>query len=207
MSVPVLVVPTGVANLASVFAGLRRAGGEPRLARGPEEVSRADRVVLPGVGAFGPAMTRLRAGGWDKALLARVAADRPLLAVCLGLHLLTRGSEETPGVAGLGVLDAEVVRLSPGEDARVPHMGWNKVIMGKGRPFPFGIAYYAHGYGIRREIEDCGMSWTVHRGLWMAAAARGALRAFQFHPELSGPYGAARLEEFVRPSTGVTSWS
>ena len=97
MSAPeVLVVPTGIANLASVEAGLRRAGARPRVARDAEAIAEAPLVLLPGVGAFGPGMQELRAHGLDRALRARIAAEKPLLAVCLGLQLLCERSEEAP---------------------------------------------------------------------------------------------------------------
>ena len=106
----VVVVPTGTANLASVLAGLRRAGADPVIARDPSEVVPAGRVVLPGVGTFGAAMATLEATGLVEVLRERVREGRPTLAVCVGMQLLAWSSEESPG-DGLGVVDAKVRRF------------------------------------------------------------------------------------------------
>ena len=196
MSAPVLVVPTGAANLASVCAGLRRAGAAPRIARDPGEVGGAERVVLPGVGAFGEAMARLRSGGWDEALRDRVGADRPLLAVCLGLQLLAATSEEGPGVAGLSVFDMEVAALDG--PVRVPHMGWNRVEPDGGSLLRPGFAYFAHGFAVARPPAGTIVSWTEYGGRRVAALERGAILGCQFHPELSGAWGRDLLARWVR---------
>ena len=107
----VAVCRTGTANLASVLAGLRRAGGAPRLTQAPGEILEAGHVMLPGVGSFGAAMETLRRSGTAEALKERMARERPTLAICVGLQLLCRASEESPGVPGLGLIDATITRF------------------------------------------------------------------------------------------------
>ena len=192
----VLVVPTGTANLASVLAGLRRAGAVPRVCEEPGPIERAAGVVLPGVGTFRAAVTRLQALGVVEALRTRLAADRPVLAVCVGLQVLCGRSEESPGVDGLGALDAEVAAFGPG--VRRPQMGWNRV-----RPQPAcrllqpGWAYFANGYRLGAAPRDCAVAWSAHGGPFIAAVERGGLTACQFHPELSGAWGLDLLERWV----------
>ena len=125
MTREVTVVRTGSANLASVVAALGRAGRTPGLVDDAGAVARAERLVLPGVGAFGAVMARLVELGLVEALTERIAAGRPTLAICLGLQVLAEGSEESPGVAGLGVVPGRVTRLPGG--VVVPQLGWNRV--------------------------------------------------------------------------------
>jgi imidazole glycerol phosphate synthase glutamine amidotransferase subunit len=191
----VVIVPTGVANTASVMAAFRRLGAEPRLAERAGEVAAASHVMLPGVGAFGPAMARLREHGLDAALQERIAADRPTISICVGHQLLFERSEESPGVAGLGVIPGEVGRFSGA--VRVPQFGWNRVRPEAGCDLlDEGYAYFANSY---RALEAPG--WRVargeHGGPFVAAVERGNVIGCQFHPELSGAYGAALLSRFL----------
>ena len=191
----VLIVPTGVANTASVMAAFRRLGAEPRLADRPDEIAAASHVMLPGVGAFGPAMARLREHGLDAALKERIAADRPTICICVGHQLLYERSEESPGVAGLGVIPGEVGRFAA--EVRVPQFGWNRVRPEEGCDLlEDGHAYFANSYR-----ATTARGWRVahgeHGGRFIAAAERGRVVGCQFHPELSGAYGAALLSRFL----------
>src|SRR5688572_21733124 len=139
----VSILQTGTANLGSVVAGLRRAGAAPRLVETRKDAEQAARLVLPGVGAFGASMARLESEGMADVLRARVEADRPLLAVCIGLHLLCRGSQESPGVEGLGVVETDVERFEG--NVRVPQIGWNVVEADAGfEAADSGYAYFAN---------------------------------------------------------------
>ncbi|MBK8481108.1 MAG: imidazole glycerol phosphate synthase subunit HisH [Proteobacteria bacterium] len=198
----VQVVRTGVANIASVLAGLRRLGAEPTLTEDPRAVAEARAVVLPGVGAFGAGMERLREAKLEGVLRERVAAGQPTLAVCLGLQLLCEGSEESPGVAGLGVLPSTVRRFSPAaqgpQPVRVPQLGWNEVLpQAEDGLLERGFAYFANSY--RLDSAPPGWAWarSEHGGPFVAALERGAVLACQFHPELSGPWGAALLGRWL----------
>ena len=129
----VAVVRTGSANLASVFVALERLGGVPRLVDRPDEVVAADRLVLPGVGAFASAMGVLERADLVEPVRAYAAAGRPLLAICLGFQLLAESSEEGGEVRGLGVIPGRVTRFA--SDVRVPQFGWNRVEWdGSGNP-------------------------------------------------------------------------
>ncbi len=192
----VLVVRTGTANLASVLAGLGRAGAVARLTDDPAEAAAADRVVLPGVGAFSAAMERLRERGMDAAVSERVRAGRPTLAVCLGLQLLAESSEESPGVAGLGLLSGKVTRFP--ETVRVPQLGWNRVEPSSGcRLLEAGFAFFANSYRLVDPPPGWEPAMSDHAGPFVAALERGPVLACQFHPELSGGWGLALLERWL----------
>lgn len=190
------VLHTGVANMASVRAGLRRAGAEPVVTRDPADLEGATHVMLPGVGAFGAGMATLRDTGLDGALLRHLGAGRPVLAICLGLQLLARRSEETPGVAGLGVLDVAVTRFP--DTVRVPQFGWNRVVPQPGiKWLREGHAYFANSYRIADIPEGWSGALGDHGGPFVAALERGSVLACQFHPELSGDWGQALLRRWL----------
>jgi imidazole glycerol phosphate synthase glutamine amidotransferase subunit len=193
----VVVVRTGTANLASVLAGLRRAGSEPVLTEDPAVVDQAQRLVLPGVGSFGAAMARLGEHGLVDVLRARLRAGRPVLAVCVGLQLLCTSSEESPGVAGLGIVDRCASRFSG--EVRVPQLGWNEVSPSSGCRLlnPGGHAYFANSFRLLDAPEGWEPAYAEHGDRFVAAFERGAQLACQFHPELSGPWGAELLKRWL----------
>ena len=191
----VAIVRTGTANLASVLAALGRLGAIPRVVEDAETVRTARRVVLPGVGHFGAAMQQLQAGGLADALRERLAAGAPLLAICLGLQLLAQGSDESPGTPGLGAIAGVATHLP--DTVRVPQLGWNLVVPDQqGGIVQEGHAYYANSYALRETPEGWAAARTVHGTPFLAAIARGPQLACQFHPELSGRWGAALLERW-----------
>ena len=197
------IVATGVANIASMAAALRRSGVDVELTDDAARVRDAARVVLPGVGSFGAGMARLTERGLVEAIVGRFAAERPLLCVCLGMQLLCAASEESPGVAGLGVLDAGVRRF--GEGVRVPQFGWNRVEADPGCGLlQSGLAYFANSYRIDGAPPGWSAARAVHGGPFVAALERGPVRACQFHPELSGAWGRALLERWLRLSEGFS---
>ena len=189
----VVVVPTGTANLASIRAAFRRLGADLRISLEPAAIADAGHVVLPGVGAFAAAIAGLRASGADRALVERIAADRPTLAVCVGHQLLFASSDESPGVPGLGVVEAHVGRFAGA--VRVPQFGWNEVA-GEGRFLRSGYAYFANSFR-----ATAAPGWNVataeHGGAFVAAMERGNVLTCQFHPELSGAYGRDLLEAWL----------
>lgn len=199
----VMIVPTGIANIASVKSGLRRAGVAPQTARKPSDVATADHVVLPGVGSFGAAMSSLDAHGMRSVLTERVLSGRPTLAVCVGLQVLCSQSEESPNHTGLGVI-AEKVRRFNG-DVRVPQIGWNRVEPEPGGRFlKPGWAYFANSYRLASLPDGWTGTVTDYGGPFVAAMERGDLLACQFHPELSGQWGAEVLHRWLDQTGAIT---
>lgn len=187
---------TGVANTASVVAAFDRLGARCRPVDSAREVEQAERLVLPGVGAFRPAMERLRSRSLVEPLRERLDAGRPTLAICLGLQLLGRGSDECPGTAGLGAIDRVARRLPDRE--RLPHLGWNRVEAAPGSGWATGEAYFAHSYRWTSVPDGWeGATCTYGGPPFVAAVRRGSVVAFQFHPELSGTYGAGLLDAWL----------
>ena len=194
----VAVVATGTANLASVLAALRRVGADAVLTHEASVVRDADRVVLPGVGALGAARTRLDEHGMADAIRERVAAQRPLMGICLGMQLLFEGSEEAPGVSGLGVFSGTVRRFQ-GDAIAVPQLGWNHVHADSGcELLQDGFAYFANSFRVGTDDAPpgCGLATSEHGGDFVAAVERGNLLACQFHPELSGDWGQVLMQRW-----------
>ena len=196
----VVVLRTGVANLASVLVGLRRAGACVTVSDEAREVTTARRLVLPGVGSFEAALSQLRRRGLVEPLVERIRAGRPTLAICLGLQLLGAGSEESPAVAGLGVFNERATRFGSG--VRVPQLGWNAVRPDAGETWlEPGYAYFANSYRFVERPTGWQVAWAEHGGRFVAALRRGAVLACQFHPELSGAWGLALLRRWLENTT------
>jgi imidazole glycerol phosphate synthase glutamine amidotransferase subunit len=161
------------------------------------DIDSAPGVILPGVGAFGAAIYRVGALGLAAALRERIEAGRPTLAVCVGMQLLNRESEESPGATGLEVIDETVTRFD--DRVTVPQMGWNRVEPGPGcRLVEPGWAYFANSYRIDRVPEGWVGARTDHGGEFVSALEKGDVLACQFHPELSGQWGAGLLDRWLQ---------
>lgn len=191
----VCIIDTGVANIASVEAAFARLGCTVERTCDGVRVREAARVMLPGVGSFSAGMERLRSGGLAEALRARVEAGAATLAICLGLQLLFEGSEESPGVDGLGVC-AGVVRRFRGE-VRVPQFGWNRVEASGAGVVRSGHAYFANSFCATEAPGGWATAWSVHGDRFVAAMERGAVVACQCHPELSGSWGMDLLARWI----------
>jgi glutamine amidotransferase len=186
-------------NLHSVENALRAAGAEDvAITADPELIRSADRVVLPGVGAFGACAASLRAvDGLEAALTQAVfGKGRPFLGICVGMQLMADTGQEMGEHAGLGWVPGRVRRIEPGNmDAKVPHMGWNDVVPSRDHPLiEPGEAYFLHSYAF--EGDDV-IATTDHAGPVTAAIGRDNLLGVQFHPEKSQRYGIALLERFL----------
>ena len=201
----IAVVDSGIGNLRSAEKALQRVGADARLVDDPDAVAAADGVVLPGVGAFGPCREALAAGGLDVAVADTVARAVPLLGVCVGLQLLYEGSDESPGVDGLGFLPGVVARLPAG--VKHPQMQWNRLVVTRrscpllGGPLLAPPAeawvYFVHSYAAPVGPETAA---TCDYGGPVAAvveAGEERIWATQFHPEKSGTVGLALLSGFV----------
>lgn len=198
-----IVIQTGVANLASMLEGLARLGATPRVSRDVEDVRRAERVVLPGVGTFGAGMAALREYGLVDVLRTRIREVRPTLCVCLGMQMLAEESEESPGVMGLGVIAGKVKRFA-GEGVRVPQMGWN-VVTGEGGGF---WAYFANSYRLERVNEGMRVGMARYGEKFVACVQDRGVVACQFHPELSGESGRRLMRVWLRGGDvlGTLGW-
>ncbi|MBS0191796.1 MAG: imidazole glycerol phosphate synthase subunit HisH [Phycisphaerales bacterium] len=194
----VVIVRTGSANLASVQAAFDRLRIRTLVSDDPSEIDRAHLLVLPGVGAFGPAMASLERRGLVSLLQSRVKDDRPTLAICLGLQLLCEASEESPGIGGLGLISGAAQRFAA--DVRIPQMGWNKVEVQEARVLRSGAMYFANSY----RLIDPPPGWTAavtnYGGPFVSAIERGNVVACQFHPELSGREGLDMLWRWLEVS-------
>ena len=192
----VTVVPTGTANIASVAAAFRRLGTDVRPAESENEIRVADQLVLPGVGVFAAAMGHIDEYRWRRALVDRIQAGRPTLAICVGMQLLCEKSEESPGFSGLGVVRGTVTRLP--QDLTVPQLGWNRVTPDSGCRFlrP-GWAYFANSYRLGSVPDGWVGAKTQYGGGFVSAMERGDVLACQFHPELSGEWGSDLLSRWL----------
>jgi len=200
-SIDVYIVRTGIANLASVQAGFRRIGANPIITEDPEQVENASYVMLPGVGAFGAAMKHLEACRLVEPLQQRFREMRPTMAICVGLQVLCQESEESPGVKGLGILDAKVWKFP--NTVRVPQLGWNEVTS-KDAPslVSEGFAYFANSYYVADVSDGWKVTWATHGVPFIASMEKGEkLLACQFHPELSSAFGQSVLKNWLEKSS------
>ena len=196
----IALIDYGAGNLRSVENALRAAGGDPTVTDDPDLVARADRVVLPGVGAFAACMGGLLAipgmiEAMDRAVHGRGA---PFLGVCVGMQLLADAGYEHGRTVGLGWIGGDVRLMTPGADHKVPHMGWNDV--GATRPHPLivpGEAYYMHSFVFDVADRADLLATTDHGGPITAAVGRNNVVGVQFHPEKSQAYGLAFLARFL----------
>ena len=197
---PVAVVDYGASNLHSVCRALQAVGADPVRVSDAEALAGAERIVLPGVGAFGSGMAALRERGLDAALRELAAAGRPIFGICLGMQLLFERGLEHGDHQGLGLLPGTVEPLRAA-GVRVPHMGWHELeLVRESRLFPRPFAaYFAHSFAVQGDHADA-VAVVTHGVRVVAAVERGALVGCQFHPEKSGPEGLELLRRFVETS-------
>ena len=189
-------------NIKSVENAVRYLGHEAVLTRDSDVILSSDHCILPGVGAFGDAMERLRRFGLDQVIRETVRREIPLLGICLGLQLLFDKSEESPGAEGLGILRGEVLRIPDGADRKVPQIGWNDLSYpNRGRLFagvPEGsYVYFVHSYYLRAEDPAIVTARTQYGVSIDASVERGSVYACQFHPEKSERVGMMILRNFL----------
>jgi glutamine amidotransferase len=197
--VTLALIDYGAGNLHSVANALKAAGAQDvTITADPDLVRGADRIVLPGVGAFGACAAALRAvPGMIDALDQRVRSDAaPFLGICVGMQLMAEVGEEMGEHEGLGWIKGRIRRLSPSDPtAKVPHMGWNDVRLTSPHPLiEAGEAYFLHSYAF--DGDDV-VATTDHAGAVVAAVARDNMAGVQFHPEKSQRYGLELLKRFL----------
>lgn len=199
----IAVVDVCSGNLRSVERALARVGGDVVVTRDADAVRRADKIVVPGQGAFGVFMRGLVDRGLGDAVREAIASGRPYLGICLGMQVLFDASEEQGPCAGLGVVPGRVVRIAPAEPhIKVPHIGWNRVAVHRDDPMLAGIAdgahlYFDHSYHAVPADPSLVALGSDH-GIRLTAAIRsGNVFACQFHPEKSQAVGLQLLRNFV----------
>ncbi|HJC23940.1 MAG TPA: imidazole glycerol phosphate synthase subunit HisH [Candidatus Eisenbergiella merdavium] len=189
-------------NIKSVEKAVRYLGKEAVVTADPAELLAADRVILPGVGAFGDAMKRLHALGLVEVIQRIAESGTPFLGICLGLQLLFEKSEESRGVPGLGLLKGEILRLPDAPGLKVPHIGWNSLkYPNPGRLFrgvpEDSYVYFVHSYYLKAQEQDIVTATTEYGTLVHASVESGNIFACQFHPEKSSEAGLTILENFL----------
>lgn len=195
----VAIVDGGGANIASLLFALGRLGYTGTLTRDPEVIRAAPHVILPGVGAAGAAMARLREAGLERVI---PGLSQPVLGICLGLQLLYDSSAEED-VTCLGIIPGRVERFSPAPGQPVPHMGWNTIRRTRECPLLNDVpdqtyCYFVHSYAAPPSAATC--ATTDYGWLFSAVVCQANFMATQFHPERSGPLGARILANFLEPT-------
>lgn len=198
----IAIIDYDAGNIKSVEKALDFLGEKTVLTRSREEILRADKVILPGVGSFGEAMNHLRSFGLEQVIRDVVELGTPFLGICLGLHLLFERSEESPGVEGLGILKGEILRIPKQEGLKIPHMGWNSLeLTNDGRLFrgmqghPY--VYFVHSYYLKSAEPETVKAAVTYSTRIHASVEKGNVFACQFHPEKSGGVGLQILKNFA----------
>jgi glutamine amidotransferase len=199
------IIDYGAGNLRSVARALAAAGAEPRIASDPAGLRGAEAIVIPGVGAFAPAMARLRAAGLVEPLRAAARRGLPLVGLCLGMQLLFDESDEGAPAAGLGLVPGRVRRLPRG--TKVPHMGWNTLDARRRDPLLEGLparpyVYFVHSYVVVPDDPCVIVADTTYGTRFPSIICQGAIWGLQFHPEKSSRTGALLLRNLVGQLTG-----
>lgn len=198
----IAIIDYDAGNIGSVEKALTRLGQEVVITRERERILMADKVILPGVGAFGHAMDNLKSFGLCNVIQSIAQKGTPFLGICLGLQLLFEGSEEAPGVPGLGILKGEVLKIPERKGLKIPHTGWNSLrLKNNGRLFQglgaLPYVYFVHSYYLKAE-EDSIVRAAADYGVEIHASVEYKnIFACQFHPEKSGDTGLHILKNFV----------
>lgn len=198
----IAIVDYDAGNIKSVEKALQFLGQEPVVTRDKETLLQTEKVIVPGVGAFGDAMGKMHQYGLVEVLREIAAKGTPLLGICLGLQLFFESSEETPGVEGLGLLPGKIVRIPDKEGFKIPHMGWNSIQINPASRLLKGIeegayVYFVHSYYLQAENEADVAATTDYVVNIHAAAEHENIFATQFHPEKSGEIGLRILKNFI----------
>lgn len=197
----IAIVDYGAGNLHSVKNALDFIGAKSVVTSSADIIADADKVILPGVGAFGDAMARLNESSLTEPVKRAIADGKPFLGICLGLHMLFEESEESVGANGLGIFKGKIVKI-PDTGLKIPHMGWNSIDIVKDSRILKGIGtepyvYFVHSYYIKPEDEGIVSAYTKYGARLAIAVEKDNVFATQFHPEKSGDVGMTILKNFV----------
>ena len=198
----IAVIDYDAGNIRSVEKALLLLGQEVRITQDAGEILSADKVILPGVGAFGDAMDNIRKRGLEPVIRQVVDKGTPFLGICLGLQLLFERSEEAPGVKGLGLIKGEILKIPEKEGMKIPHMGWNSLHLEHDGKLFRGIeeqayVYFVHSYYLKAEDENIVKASTEYCTHIHASVEKGNIFACQFHPEKSSDVGLHILKNFI----------
>lgn len=198
----IAIIDYDAGNLKSVEKALKFLGEESIVTRDRKEILSADKVILPGVGAFGEAMDHLKKFELDQVIQEAVHRQRPLLGICLGLQLLFEGSEENGGVEGLHILDGQIVKIPDAPGLKIPHIGWNSLhLQNQGRLFegvPEGtFVYFVHSFYLKAKEESIVRASSDYGVAIHASVEQDSVFACQFHPEKSSSMGLKILRNFA----------
>lgn len=198
----IAIIDYGAGNLHSVKNALDFLGADNIVTGNKEEILSADKVILPGVGAFGDAMKCLEERGLVETVKAVTENGKPFLGICLGLHLLFEESEESPNVKGLGIFKGKIVKIPDNGNLKIPHMGWNNIRITKDSKILKNIGnepyvYFVHSYYVEAEDESVVSAYTEYGQRLDIAVEQGNVFATQFHPEKSGDTGMEILKNFI----------
>lgn len=199
----IAIIDYDAGNVKSVEKAIQFLGEETVLTRDAEIILSADKVILPGVGAFGDAMEKLRRYGLVEVIRQVTAKGTPFLGICLGLQLLFESSEESPGVEGLGILKGKIVRIPEGVGLKIPHIGWNSIAYpNQGRLYK-GInensyVYFVHSYYLQTDDREIVTAETEYGVKMQVSVEKNNVFACQFHPEKSSETGLAILKNFIQ---------
>ena len=202
----------GISNLRSVQKAFAHLGVDVTLVDTPDQLARAERLILPGVGAFRAGMDGLRSRGLIEPIKQAVAAGKPLIGICLGMQLLFESSDELGDTLGLGLLPGHVTKIKMQDVShalrithhalKIPHMGWNQLDLVKEHSLVNGVelgayAYFVHSYAVYPEHTDIVIATTEYGGPFASIVGRGNICGLQFHPEKSQAVGLRLLENFL----------
>ena len=198
----IAIIDYDAGNIKSVEKAIQSLGEEVIVTRDAKVLLEAQKVILPGVGAFGDAMDKIRSYELEPIIHQIVDKGTPFLGICLGLQLMFEESDETPGVKGLGLLPGKILRIPDGDDLKIPHMGWNSLHFGKDTRLFAGITegayvYFVHSYYLKAEDESIVAASTEYGTHIHAAVEKDNVFACQFHPEKSSDVGLAILKNFI----------
>lgn len=197
----IAIIDYDAGNLKSVEKALQHLGEECKITRNAEEILQADKVILPGVGAFGDAMEKLERFGLVEVIHQVIGKKTPFLGICLGLQLMFDSSDEAPGIKGLGILPGKIVAFPKKEGYKIPHMGWNSIVIREGARLFQGISqepyvYFVHSFYLEAKEESDVAATTEYITHVHASVERENIYACQFHPEKSGEIGLLILKNF-----------
>ena len=199
----IAIIDYDAGNIRSVEKALLALGQNIIVTADRDEILHADKVILPGVGAFGDAMEKLKQSGLDEVIREVTEKGTPFLGICLGLQLLFEHSDEAPGVEGLGILKGEILRIPDKEGYKIPHMGWNSLhLQNNGRLFKDipeeTYVYFVHSYYLQAEDPQTVKATTQYSTTIHASVEKDNVFACQFHPEKSSRFGLKILENFAK---------